>query len=543
MAKEYVPFKIEFIDLDSARANVIVRCDLVGGDARGVFVSPSGDPAFQQLVDQLQNFQTDEDMLTELGRRLFGALFQGQVRDAYITARSKLRPDQGLRLRLSIEPAQTALAALPWEFLCDEEHQPLVLLDTPIVRYLPRFSNPPVLDTPRPLKILVTTAITEPKFDPASQLAELRATVASAEQAGVVQLHVEEHLTRRRFNQLLRQGFHIWHFIGHGKLNRDGTSGQLVFEDAGGVPDAIGARELGIILSDSMLRLIVLEACNSAQLTTQPYRSIAPALMLANIGAVIAMQFKAPQEATRPFADEFYQALVDGEPIDACVVRGRREVMFASGLRNPDWGIPTVYTRAPDARLFAPAAATAPTPGQPGTPQPAQGGISVSIGNNNQFGNSPININAGGGAAEGARYDDRLNELNRQLAATRSKRAILQDKKAKLQAGVGELILLEETEREYADQRRQLLVLRKERLEELRQRADQPASQALDGQIAELTLSVLEEEIDLTQSDVYKLEDLRRIQSNDRDRQKVQQQIDAKNAQIAELRRQLNAMR
>jgi predicted ATPase len=64
------------------------------------------------------------------------------------------------------------------------------------------------------------------------------------------------------------------------------------------------------------------------------------------------MQFTVPEEATRAFATEFYRALAQGFPIDACVTEGRKAVMNATGLGRADWGIPVVYTRAHDGQLF-----------------------------------------------------------------------------------------------------------------------------------------------------------------------------------------------
>jgi hypothetical protein len=62
------------------------------------------------------------------------------------------------------------------------------------------------------------------------------------------------------------------------------------------------------------------------------------------------------------------------------VTEGRKAVLATSGLRNPDWGIPVVYTRAPDGKLFdlpaAPSAAASATPA-------ANSGATVSIGSGN----------------------------------------------------------------------------------------------------------------------------------------------------------------
>ena len=149
-----------------------------------------------------------------------------------------------------------------------------------------------------------------------------------------------------------RSQFHVWHFAGHGGFSRDGRSGVLFFEDAKGSRDAVSARELGILLASSGIRLILLDACESGGLALEPFRSIAPALIASGTPAVISMQFSVPEETTTAFASEFYAALAEALPVDACVTEGRKSVMAVAGLRRPDWGIPVVYTRAPDGVLF-----------------------------------------------------------------------------------------------------------------------------------------------------------------------------------------------
>jgi hypothetical protein len=59
-----------------------------------------------------------------------------------------------------------------------------------------------------------------------------------------------------------------------------------------------------------------------------------------------------PDASARAFAGEFYRTLAEGFPIGACVTEGRKAVMGAVGLGRADWGIPVVYTRAPDGKLF-----------------------------------------------------------------------------------------------------------------------------------------------------------------------------------------------
>jgi len=348
-------------------------------------------------------------MLVDLGQILFSAIFSSRVKEVYTRSQGKLAPDQGLRLRFDIDPALSSIAAMPWEFLYDPDQGPLTMLDAPIVRYISQQAAQSILKAQLPLKVLVTGAITPPTPDVNRELIEVRAALADLEQQGHVTIQVEEHLTRAKLQRLLRSGFHIWHFIGHGALSRDGSSGTLLFEDASGSADAISARELGILLNRSGLQLIVLDACGSAQLMTDPYRSIAPALIRAQVPAVVAMQFKVPQDATRAFASEFYRTLAEGFPLDACVTEGRKAVLGVSGLRSPDWGIPVVYTRAPDGKLFdLPAAATTPA---------GNSGTNVSIGSGNVLQNaSSVNIsNVGNTTVQGDERAEQVRNLNELL--------------------------------------------------------------------------------------------------------------------------------
>lgn len=558
MPQDYQLFDIQFFGQPNAgRYSVAVTCPLVPGEPVGEFISPSNNADYQARFAQLQALDTDEDMLIALGRQLFDALFQGQIRDAYTNARAALKPGQGMRLRFSIDPRQLPeVAGLPWEFLCDAEERPLVLYDTPIVRYLPRFAAPPTIATPRPLRILLTAAAPGPDSEEARQLERVRTTLADLVQNGSVVLEIEPHLTIEALDRRLHEGFHLWHFVGHGKLTSDASSGVLVLEDGEGSEIDFSARDLRVMLNAArdqqrqpdaaQLQLILLDACNSAQLTTRPYRSIAPALMLENIGAVIAMQFKTAKEATQPFARSFYQALIAGEALDTCVMRGRLAVSRVTRLRNPDWGIPTVYTRAPDARLFVPPAdnqASTDSATRPATspPSSAQSDVQGSAPSSSTVGVS--SATPGHEQAEDTGYEQRVAELNGVLAGLRSKRALLQVKNAKGQLTIGEQLDLQDTEKDFDMQRRALLELRQEWLATLERRAAQPGRKndaTLGGQLADMRAIVLEETLAVRQRDLELLRASYRIQPSDRARAQVQEKINAVQAEIETLKHQRN---
>ncbi len=134
------------------------------------------------------------------------------------------------------------------------------------------------------------------------------------------------------------------------------------------------------MLNRSRVRLVVLDTSDSARLATDPFRSLAPALVRAQVPAVVAMQSTLPDDAARAFAKNFYQALAEGFPLDTCMTEGRKAVMSAAGLGRADWGIPVVYTRAPDGVLFdLPAPLTQTLPGTI-VARPADNGAVAAVG-------------------------------------------------------------------------------------------------------------------------------------------------------------------
>ncbi|MBP8252277.1 MAG: hypothetical protein KAX40_07915, partial [Herpetosiphon sp.] len=101
---------------------------------------------------------------------------------------------------------------------------------------------------------------------------------------------------------------------------------------------------------------------------------------------VIAMQDSVTDAAGGVLAREFYRSLAKNLPIDECVARARRMVI-AEGINNLDWGLATLYMRAPDGILFSGLGDTASSQSQP-VQQPTQQASQPQGGNtiNNMFG-------------------------------------------------------------------------------------------------------------------------------------------------------------
>jgi len=62
------------------------------------------------------------------------------------------------------------------------------------------------------------------------------------------------------------------------------------------------------------------------------------------------MQFEIFEDAAIKFAQEFYEAIVDGNPVDAALSEARKAI-YVSG-NDREWGTPVLFTRSPDSVLF-----------------------------------------------------------------------------------------------------------------------------------------------------------------------------------------------
>lgn len=364
MARSYYDFAIRFSSLDKQRYHVSVSGP--GGEAEGLFTPPFDDPAFQTWRQCVALDENDTNLSRVVGQKLFQALITGDIFEVYTRSQEQLAEGEALRVRL-IFPTQDGsdIASLPWELLAEPEGAgPFVLLDTSVVRSLQQRRSIPPLAVAPPLRVLLTAAETLPPANVATEFAAAGDALHGL--STLIEVTPEPHLTRKQLEARVRQPgtFHIWHFTGHGGIATDAL-GFLVFEDAQGDAEQVNSDELAIMLYRSGIRLVVLDSCDSANVAGDLFRSFAPALIRADIPAVIAMQRRVSSESTHAFATAFYHALASGEPLDACMTMGRWAIMYVAGLHVLDWSTPTLYTRVKDTHLFVtptPSALPAPLP-------------------------------------------------------------------------------------------------------------------------------------------------------------------------------------
>ncbi|MGD9148191.1 MAG: CHAT domain-containing protein, partial [Anaerolineae bacterium] len=299
---------------------------------------------------------------SEYGAALTSALLREPVAGA-------LRQARVTRLRLAVDPDARHLHALRWECLAHSFRGPLSRLLRPDARDRAR---PPQIDWP--LRILV--AISNPTNLDRFHLAPLDVDLEWAELQralqplqGLVEVEfVPPPVTLDRIHQALEAGPKIFHYLGHGAYHKASGTAALFLESSSDravdtVKDQDLIQRLGVLSQPP--HLVVLAACESAaQVNEDALVGLAPALVEAGSGAVVAMRDKVGIDVARQFVKHFYRRLATHGQIDLATDEARK---FLVGRGGWSWTIPTLFMEWGAERIFAtpPAMLEAP-PARPG---------------------------------------------------------------------------------------------------------------------------------------------------------------------------------
>jgi hypothetical protein len=295
--------------------------------------------------------------IRQFGGRLFDAVFLDDLRETLTRSVDEVEgQDAGLRLRLRLADCPE-LADLPWEYIYDPRARRFLALSqwTPVVRYLDLRRRIPPLSIRPPLRILMMAASPTDfdRLDVDGEWAKVRDALGELQRSGRVQMdRVPTGTLADLRRQLRRSSYHVFHYVGHGRYNPDTGDGELALEGPGGRAQLISGAELGARLSDHRsLRLAVLNSCEGARSgRTDPYSGTAQSLVYQGIPAVVAMQFEITDQAAITFAQNLYEAVADGLPLDAAMAEARNAILDQP---NPvEWATPVLYLRAPDGRIF-----------------------------------------------------------------------------------------------------------------------------------------------------------------------------------------------
>ena len=306
----------------------------------------------------------------EDGERLFGWLFaDDRLKKAWAEVQGE-RPQRRVRLRIDAEAPE--LHAIPWERLREpgdggDALDLAVASATPFSRYLADPAPRGTAILRRPIRMLVVIANPQnleefdlDEVDAEAEWALIQAATADLGPEVITQDRLPEPCTLSALEEALRNGYHILHFIGHGRYSAKQRKAALYMADENNqvalVSDADLARVLkhqlqsSDVKQENKLRLTFLASCQTAERSTADALSgLAPRLVKAGVPAVVAMQDLVTVDTARRFSRVFYQRLLQHGRVDLAANEARSGLLTE---KASDAFVPVLFMRLRDGQLL-----------------------------------------------------------------------------------------------------------------------------------------------------------------------------------------------
>ena len=293
-------------------------------------------------------------LMEVLGQHLYEGIFDVEIDNLLTKELQGVKKDR-LRLQLQFESdVDSVYGSLPWEFLYSPTRKDFLATDANLVlsRYMELGENREVLSTSEePLRVLVV--ISRPEDERVVLAKEVVKAIEdlNTEQGKIVSLVTIEQPTLKSIESALKvHRPHIFHFIGHGKYNREQKTGYLLLVNSStnNNSDLCDDSTLIRCFRDTQCfpGLVFLHMCESGitekdATILQAFSGFAPKLIHAKIPSVVAMQYPIKNLDACNFSLAFYSSLAKGSSVDEAVQEGRREL--DRNHRSRLFGTPVLY--------------------------------------------------------------------------------------------------------------------------------------------------------------------------------------------------------
>lgn len=317
--------------------------------------------------------------LVALGQQFYNALFQGTLRDSWITAQGVAQNHQQvLRLRLGLKDIR--LARLPWEVMHAGDRP---LATGPYIafsRYQSgmmaasrlQVSNRQTIPATSGIKVLMVLASPpdQVRLDLLKQEAinlqtELQRQKSQTDANGNHLLDIELTLLdqpgREELTQALEQGrYQVLHYSGHSNLGPNGGQIYLVSRKTG-LTETLSGDDLAGLLVNNNIQMAVFNSCWGTYTATSGTvgdltgeRNLTESLVRRGIRSVLAMSERIPDEVALTLTQLLYRNLSQGYPVDLCVSRVRQGLISAYGSHHTYWALPILYLQRDFDGILAP---------------------------------------------------------------------------------------------------------------------------------------------------------------------------------------------
>jgi len=298
--------------------------------------------------------------LVALGQTLYAALFQGSIRDSWMTAQGIAQHRQeDLRLRLGLKGTQ--LHRLPWEILHAGDRPVTAGTNVIFSRYYPTFGIPAPIpprpaiqpDSGEPLKILMVLSapgdqeVLALRQEANHLQAELGVTAAGSA-LPEIELTILEQPDRAQLTQALEHNrYQVLHYAGHSNLGTSGGCLYLVSRRTG-LTETLNGEDLAGLLVNNGIHMAVFNSCRGVSGATDKTKpegdnSLAEALVRRGIPAVLAMAERIPDDVALNLSRLLYRNLKQGCPIDLSLGRARQGLISSYGSGQLYWALPILY--------------------------------------------------------------------------------------------------------------------------------------------------------------------------------------------------------
>ena len=371
MSGTYYNFRVSVAGDDSVRIQEWGKDSSPKEKPAGLFRRDKvfGDEAIKALIEAANQAELDDaDQVIRLGEALCEALFDDKRLAAFIDSykKSAAEEDQLFRFELDIdEKAIPEVAALPWEFMCLPEESgrgELWFATAPKIIFSRRRT---LWDEAAPIqlsqgeKLRVALVISAPKGEGPVDFAPVEQALKDLveDKPEQIELFVVNPAQFGAVDEVLKKHKpHIFHFIGHGRLQNEKNEavGQLAFMNDMGRAKWINAREFSECFTQHVPGIVVLQACEGGQLSpSKAFVGVASKVVQQNIPVVVAMQYEVTNDTAIEFVSRFYWELAEGSPVDVAAQLGRRAIANGANLhRTRDFATPVIFMRVRDGYLF-----------------------------------------------------------------------------------------------------------------------------------------------------------------------------------------------
>ena len=321
---------------------------MLKGIEKKVTESPKDSKKQKEIVEEGER----EEPHIEFGKMIYSRIFSGELGEYFNKSLKKVQENGGgLRISLRFDEGVPEIAALPWEYLHDNEDFLITRRSILISRLPAGVTKKKLAPLDSVLRMLVIiSGPDDPRISPLNTEKEqeiILEAVDKLEREQKIKVDFTEEATFENVEGYLNErDYHIIHFTGHG-INIDGK-GNLVFETEDQKARLIDNKTLSDLFSKRGIRLVVLSSCESAKGSNkEAFGDLASMLSKREIPAVVAMQYSVIDEVATKFAYNFYKTIVSGKPVDLALKEARLVMKNSEKSNGLDFATPVLYLSDP----------------------------------------------------------------------------------------------------------------------------------------------------------------------------------------------------